>query len=542
MRKNKALSNNLPFYYLMIIVGVIYGCASMRTPEGGPRDTTPPKPLKMEPKNMTTNFAGDKVTIEFDEYFKLDNEFKEFSISPEQEKPPLLKKRQKKLEITFQDSLEKNTTYTLNFGKAISDVNESNVLKNFTYVFSTGPKLDSLSIGGKVTNTQTGKPEYDATVFIIPLDRDSIFGNKKASIYTSTDSSGNFKLNNLREDTYKIYAIKESGGDKIYQQSTDEVAFIKEPIVLKKNVDTLKLGLFKELSPSFRIVDRKFNTDGSMTFAFNQQLIKPEISIISPNSINENKIVRFSKNSDSVKLWLKDLSFDSVKIAIKSDGKALDTVTFNRDKKETYTRAIQLTDNSINGKINPYIPYQFFLNFPLAEIDPTKIKLLEDSVARTNFTIEKDSSDVLAYRFNYPWKNKSTYIITYGDNAFTELFGTKNKETKRTITPESKDEYATLKIKVDVPEPNKSYILELLNDKKVVIRRDIITQKDTISYTNYKAGIYFARIVYDANKNGKWDTGNIKEQTQPEKIWYDTKEYSMKANWDREEILIIPKE
>jgi uncharacterized protein (DUF2141 family) len=542
MRKNKALSNNQPFYYLTIIVGVIYGCASMRTPEGGPRDTTPPKPLKMEPKNMTTNFVSDKVTIEFDEYFKLDNEFKEFSISPEQEKPPLLKKRQKKLDITFQDSLEKNTTYTLNFGKAISDVNESNVLKNFTYVFSTGPKLDSLSIGGKVTNTQTGKPEYDATVFIIPLDRDSIFGNKKASIYTSTDSSGNFKLNNLREDTYKIYAIKESGGDKIYQQSTDEVAFIKEPIVLKKNVDTLKLGLFKELSPSFRIVDRKFNTDGSMTFAFNQQLIKPEISIISPTSINENKIVRFSKNSDSVKLWLKDLSFDSVKISIKSDGKALDTVTFSRDKKETYTRAIQLTDNSVNGKINPYRPYQFFLNFPLTELDPTKIKLLEDSVARTNFTIEKDSSDVLAYRFNYPWKNKSTYIITYGDNAFTELFGTKNKETKRTITPESKDEYATLKIKVDVPEPNKSYILELLNDKKVVIRRDIITKKDTISYTNYKAGIYFARIVYDANKNGKWDTGNIKEQTQPEKIWYDTKEYSMKANWDREEILIIPKE
>jgi uncharacterized protein (DUF2141 family) len=542
MHKNKTLSSNQPFYYLMMIIGVIYGCASMRTPEGGPRDTTPPKPIKMEPKNMTTNFVGDKVTIEFDEYFKLENEFKEFSISPEQEKPPLLKKRKKNLDITFQDSLEKNTTYTLNFGKAIADVNESNVLKNFTYVFSTGPKLDSLSIGGKVINTQTGKPEYDATVFIIPLDRDSIFGKKKASIYTSTDSSGNFKLNNLREDTYKIYAIKESGGDKIYQQSTDEVAFIKEPIVLKKNVDTLKLGLFKELSPSFRIVDRKFNSDGSMTFIFNQQLIKPEITVISPAAINENKVVRFSKNGDSVKLWLKDLSFDSVKVAIKSDGKALDSVTFSRDKKETYTRTIQLTDNALNGKINPYRPYQFFLNFPLSSLDPSKIKLLEDSIPRTNFTVEKDSADVLAYRINYPWKSKSNYIITYGENSFTELFGAKNKEVKKSFTPESKDEYATLSIKVSVPEPNKSYILELLNEGKEIIRRDIITQNDTINYTNYKAGIYFARIVYDANKNGKWDTGNITNQTQPEKIWYDPKEYSMKANWNREEILTIPKE
>lgn len=542
MRKNKTLLNKQSFYYLIITIGLIYGCASMRSPEGGPKDKTPPVPLKMEPKNMSTNFVANKVTIEFDEYFKLESEFKEFSISPEQEKPPLLKKRQKSLDIIFQDSLEKNTTYTLNFGNAIADVNESNVLKNFTYVFSTGSKLDSLNISGKVTNTQTGKPEFDATVFIIPLKRDSIFGKKKASIYTSTDSAGNFKLSNLREDTYKVYALKESGGDKIYQQSTDEVAFIKEPIVLTKNVDTLKIGLFKELAPSFRILDRKFNPDGSMTFAFNQQLISPEISVISPISINENKIFQFSKNNDSLKLWLKDLSFDSVKIAIKSEGKALDTVTFNRDKKETYTRTIQLTDNSLNGKINPFKPYQFFLNFPLAELDVTKVKLLEDSIAKTNFTIEKDSLDVLAYRFNYPWKNKSNYIITYGENAFTELFGTKNKEIKKTITLESKDEYATLKIKVEVPEPNKSYILELLNDKKVVIRRDIITKKDTIAYNNYKAGIYFARIIYDTNKNGKWDTGSIKDQVQPEKIWYDTAEYSMKANWDREAILIIPKE
>lgn len=542
MSKNRRLVNKKYFYSLIIMIGLIYGCASMRSPDGGPRDKTPPVALKMEPKNMTTNFVGDKVSIEFDEYFNLQNEFKEFSISPEQERPPLLKKQQKKLIVNFQDSLEKNTTYTLNFGNAIVDVNEGNILKNFTYVFSTGPKLDSLSISGKVTNTQTGKPEIDATVFIIPLSRDSIFGKKKASIYTSTDSSGNFKLKNLRQDTYKIYALKESSGDKIYQQSTDEVAFIKEPIILNKNIDTVKLGVFKELPTTFRILDRKFNTDGSMFFTFNQPLVKPDISVVFPKTINENKIVRFSENNDSLTLWLKDLSFDSVKIVINNNQKPLDTITFNRDKKDKYNRTIQLTDNSQAGTINPFKPYQFFLNFPTSKIDITKIKILEDSIPKTNFTIENDSLDVLAYTLNYPWKSKSNYIITYGADAFTEVFGTKNKEIKKPFRLASKDEYATLRLKVDITEPNKSYILELLNDKKAVIRRNIITKKDTISYNNYKAGIYFTRIVYDTNKNGKWDTGNIKNQTQPEKIWYNPAEYSMKANWDREEILIIPKE
>ena len=514
----------------------------MRSPEGGPRDRTPPKVLKIEPKNLTTNFSGNKITIEFDEYFNLQNEFKEFSISPEQEKPPLLKKSKKNLIVSFQDSLEKNTTYTLNFGNSIVDVNEGNVLKNFTYAFSTGPKLDSLSISGQVTNTQTGKPELDATVFIIPLARDSIFGKKKASIYTSTDSSGRFKLNNLREDAYKIYAIKEINGDKIYQQSNDELAFLKDTIILKKNLDTIKLGLFKELPTNFRIVDRKFNSDGSITFAFNQQLVKPELKILTSKAIDENKIVQFSKNNDSAKIWLKDLSFDSVQIAIKSEGKSLDTVTFNRDKKDIYTRVIQLTDNSQSGSINPYKPYQFFLNFPLSKIDITKVKILEDSTSRTNFTIEKDSLDVLAYSIIYPWKNKSNYNITYEEGAFTELFGTKNKEIKKTIKLASKDDYATLRVKVEVPEKNKSYIVELLNEKKVVIKRDVVTKNETISYNNYKAGIYFVRVVYDNNNNGKWDTGSVKNQTQPERIWYDTAEYSMKANWDREAILTIPKE
>ena len=164
MSKNTTSPLKPFFKYIVLVSACVYGCASMRSPEGGPIDKTPPKVLKMEPKDLTTNFSAKKIVITFDEYFNIQNEAKEFSISPEQERLPLLKKNQKKLEIIFQDSLEKNTTYTLNFGKAIADVNESNVLKNLTYAFSTGSLLDSLSISGRVINTLTGKPELDAVV------------------------------------------------------------------------------------------------------------------------------------------------------------------------------------------------------------------------------------------------------------------------------------------------------------------------------------------------------------------------------------------
>ncbi|MEJ5993886.1 Ig-like domain-containing protein [Pedobacter sp. Du54] len=531
MSENANYSTKHFFKYIIFIAVCIYGCASMRAPEGGPVDKTPPKVLKMEPKNLTTNFTQKKIEITFDEYFNIQNEAREFSISPEQERPPLLKKDQKKLEIIFQDSLEKNTTYTLNFGNAIVDVNESNALKNLTYAFSTGPFLDSLSISGRVISTLTGKPVLDATVFIIPLARDSIFGKKKASISTSTDSSGLYSLNNLKKDTYKIYALKENGGDKIYQQRSDEIGFIKEPIILTKNLDSINLGLFKELAQDFRILDKKLNQDGSINMIFNQRLIKPEVNILNNKSVDDTKIFRFSKTNDSLKMWLQDLTFDSIEVVLKSNGKALDTVQFNREKKDTYTRIIQQTDNIEAGVLNPFRPFKLNFNFPIEKIDVTKIKLTEDSIPKTNFTVTKDSTNVLACNFNYPWKKKANYVITFEEGAITAIFGVKNKPIRKLLRLGSADDYGSFIFKVQVPDSTKSYILEVLNDKKVVISSEIITKNKSITYSNYKVGSYFTRVIYDENKNGLWDTGNLTLGTQPEPIYNHPEERTVRANF-----------
>ena len=531
MSKNTIYSHKHLLKYIVLVSACIYSCASMRSPEGGPRDKTPPKVLKMEPKDLTTNFNAKKIVITFDEYFNIQNEVKEFSISPEQERLPLLKKNQKKLEIIFQDSLEKNTTYTLNFGKAIADVNESNILKNLTYAFSTGPLLDSLSISGRVINTLTGKPELDAVVFIIPLSRDSIFGKKKASIYTLTDSSGLYTLRNLKKDTYRIYALKETGGDKVYQQRSDEIGFIKEPIVLTNNLDSINLGIFKELAQTFRILDRRLNTDGSISMIFNQKLTKPQITVLNNKSIDDTKILRFNKTNDSLRLWLADLSFDSVKIEIKNEGKSLDTIQFSREKKDTYTRTLQHTDNLESSLLNPYRPYKIYFNFPIDKIDITKIKLTEDSIPRTNFSLTKDSTNLLAYNFNYPWRKKANYLITFDDGAITAIFGTKNKPIRKIFRLASADEYGTFVLKVEIPDTSKNYILELLNDKKVVISTEVITKNRSITYANYKVGSYYTRIIYDENKNGIWDTGSLARGTQPERTWNNPTEISNRANF-----------
>ena len=530
------------FLSLILVMSLFYGCGTQGQLSGGPRDSIPPKVLKMMPENLQTNFKGDKVEIEFDEYFKLVNEAKEFSVSPEFELQPILKVKKKVLEISFQDTLEKNTTYTLNFGKGIADINESNAIKNFTYVFATGPKLDSLSISGKVINSTTGLPEIEAVVMIFPKERDTLFGKKKALIYTTTDSSGNYQLRNLKKDSYKIYAIKEQSSDKIYQQATDEVGFLEAPLVLDSNLRNVNLQIFKEDANIFRAVDRKLNDDGSISMSLNQKLKKPAVKIIEPENLDKDKLVKFNATNDSLKIWLKDMSFDSIKVAILDSGKALDTLKFTRGKKDTYKRTLIATDNLEGILLNPNRPLKLTFNLPIESVDASKITLTQDSVVKTGLTLEKDTADFLSYYVHYPWLAKRKYEIKFGGNAFTGIFKSTNKEFEKNFELAGKDNYGTLQLKVVTPELQKHYILQVIDENKNLVSTSIIQKDTTVKFSNYKAGRYWVRIVYDTNKNGKWDTGNVVKKMQPEKIYNEPKELSIKANWDRNETITIPKE
>ena len=154
----------------------------------------------------------------------------------------------------------------------------------------------------------------------------------------------------------------------------------------------------------------------------------------------------------------------------------------------------------------------------------------------------KDSTDLLSYYFRYPWRPKKTYDIKFGAGAVTAIFNTKNKEFSKSFQLANKDDYGTLVVKIVPPEPNKSFILDVLNEGKSVVNTLVITRDTTVRFANYKAGKYWIRISYDTNKNGKWDTGSVKLGLQPEKIWNEPKELSIRANWERNETITIPKE
>lgn len=534
-----------PFLFIWAAFFTIFGCANQQPPHGGPKDVTPPRLLKATPANMTRHFNAKFVKLDFDEYFKLNNQYTEITMSPTPDKQPEYKRKDKSLLITFKDTLHKNTTYVINFGKAIQDVNEGNTLLNFTYVFSTGPHIDSLSVSGSVVNSLTQKKEKDITVMLIPVAKDSVyFGKKRPEIYATTDTSGNFSMNNLHEGDYYIYALKETSSTptRVYNKDDDLIAFLKKPIHLYADTSDIALTLFQQEPAKFRLVTKKFDMDGKMLFIFNKPLQNPTLKIIYPPSLDKQKLVEFTRTKDTAYLYSKNMDFDSIRVAFFDNNKPLDSISLEKGRKEAFDQNYTFGFNLGSGAfLKPTNDLVIISSFPIESYDQSLITLTEDSSAVSNVIISKDTTQ-RRLTVKYRWKQDSRYAITIDDNALTNIYGIKNKKKYQKFQIDKENNYGNLTLHISVPDTTKSYVVEFYSDPKNVLQRNVITKNTTIEYKNFFNGKYSIRVVYDDNKNGRWDTGNVKKKLYPENIWIDPAQITLRPNWDDEEKLDIPRE
>lgn len=213
------------FFQLMIT-----GCGQPLPPTGGPKDTLPPVLARSAPAPATKNFSGNRIVLEFDEYVTVENPFEKLIFSPVPKSNPVVEGKLKTVTIRLKDTLEPNTTYSIDFGNAIKDVNENNILRNFRYIFSTGPVIDSLELSGRVFIAETGKTD---STFIAVLHRstdDSAVAKQMPRYYTRLDKDGNFTFRYLAPGQYRLFALGDADGGKKYDQQSEFIAFMNEPV------------------------------------------------------------------------------------------------------------------------------------------------------------------------------------------------------------------------------------------------------------------------------------------------------------------------
>jgi len=537
---------NLKWLIWCFFIGLAFSnmhCASIQRPMGGPKDSIPPEIIEELPKNLTRNFKAKEIAITFNEYIKLQNEMKEISVTPDMDQPPLYKIKKRTLIITLPDSLEEKTTYTINFGKAIGDYNEGNPLLNYSYVFATGDELDSLNVSGTVTNALTKEKEKDVSVILIPTRLDSIFGKRKANIFTLSDSSGNFTIKNLKEDDYRIYAIKEQNGDRIYNAADEQIAFLVDSFHLQRDTSDIQLQISKGIPRDFRLLDRKIQKDARISFLFNRPLKNPDIHVLVPQELNADKIIHYSTAKDSANMWLSSMTFDSLSVSIIENGIPLDTTTIRRNKNEKYDRDMIITDNLNSRKVDRINHIQLFSTAPIKKANKTNIVLLEDSVNRTNYQLIADTGDNKRYYLRFNWRPKRNYELELKESAFEGYFGEKSKSVKRSFTLDEVENFGDINLQINIADSVKRhYLVQITNEKKeTLIKSTPIDSSQHISYKQLPGGKYLVRIVYDKNGNNQWDPGDVYKRIQPEPIWYHDKTITIRPNWEQEEIVNVPK-
>lgn len=306
-------------FFIIAITAILFqsSCANIIPPSGGPKDTLPPVLVKADPPDSSLHFNANRITLTFNEYVQVDPQLMQSIVtSPNPVQSPYVEGHLQQVSIRIKDTLQPNTTYSINFGKAIKDVDENNPIKNFTYVFSTGKSIANGTLNGRVLMAQTGVPDSTLIVILHKDLNDSAIKKERPLYYTNLDSAGRFSFKYLAYGKYNVFALPNDYTKK-YDDSTKTFAFLNEPVIIDSNAsEPLMMYAYNQYKPSKESTANAANTsppakrkaaDTTINFSTNMQ--KGEQDLLS------NLILSFSKkveHFDSSKIILSDTNYKAV--------------------------------------------------------------------------------------------------------------------------------------------------------------------------------------------------------------------------------------
>ncbi len=319
--------------FSFLIVSLLYvlaigntGCGQIGMPTGGPRDSIPPRLVSASPKLKSTNVSGNKITLTFNEYVDLKDVQTNVLISPLPKKQPSIDYKLKTVTVKLKDTLLPNTTYSINFGNAIVDNNEGNPLRDFVYVFSTGNRIDSFTLSGKVVIAETGNVDSTLIALLYRQTDDSAVQKRKPDYIARIGGDGVFDFMNLPAGSFNLYALKDGDGGKTYNSKKEIFAFADAPVIVSEKTEPVALyasALEKEkekTSTTKRVLNKKLLYATSVALQ-GQDLLTPfELSFNNPiKKFDPAKLILRDTNYKPVQApaWVIDSTRTKISLAVK---------------------------------------------------------------------------------------------------------------------------------------------------------------------------------------------------------------------------------
>ena len=524
--------------YAVLSIVVISGCAKRGSPTGGPVDSIPPVLINASPKINSTNFDSKEIRLTFDEFVKLDKVDEQLIISPPLNKSSYevkpLNGVTKKVFLEFIDSLETETTYSINFGNSIKDNNEGNPLTFFSYVFSTGETIDSLYVRGNISDAFDKETDDYISIHLYRIDsifNDSIIYNNRPTYISNSLDSTSYQFKNIKEGKYLILALKDIDNNYFFDPFYDKIGFIDSLITLPRD-SIINFKLFKEETSLIWDKPHFINSE-KIGFGYYGKLDLKNIEIESsiPDSVNYTYTKENEK--DTLIFWLSKNSFDSLNFnLIEKDTTKLVTVKFDRAK-DTLIDSLSISPKTANI-IHLKETFKLSSNIPLKNIEDSLITIRDiDSLIVPFTTSINDNLDQIDIEFEVsPSDNYRVFILP---EAIKDVRGVSNDTLQYNVVSQSLEDYGNVYLDV-IRNSNSKFILQMIDSNGEVIRVfKNVNQDATYNFDYVRPGKYIFRLIEDANNNDKWDTGNYLKKIKPERVYYFSNELEVRANWDLNE-------
>lgn len=487
------------------------GCAAGGQLTGGPKDVSPPLlNEELSPLGKKTNFFPSKLEFFFDEFVQVKDPAKQVLVSPPLTYIPKVRERGKKVIFEFdpKEVLRNDATYTINFGESIVDFREGNKLTNFTYVFSTGDFIDSLSLKGQILDALTNKGDEDIVVFLYDNTHDSIVRSEKPLYFAKPDKNGYFEFRNIKSDTFKIFAISDKNLNYKYDLENEKIAFPDSLYYLDTSFQkTIRLRSSLPI-PMMKKLTHETRTYGRAIIQYNTPLKSPVPVTLSDTSVifstdiqNDSLVIYYETKSDSFQVYLPE-----------------DTLQIKPGNKDKFIKdnPFKSLSRSHKDKIVPSDSLVIHFNFPVININSDGITV-SDAIGpldENNFYLSANKKSLI---FKTPWKAGEEYEVFIDSAALVSIHGQVNNPLKFNLEALMKDKTASLLITIKELDTLASYVFSVLSGQNVVFSDRIENMNSTYyKVENLLPLQYDFEIFEDVNKNGQWDPGDYDLKRQPE--------------------------
>lgn len=588
------MNNSKSLYYIFIIIAaaVMYSCANIGNPSGGPIDKTPPIFMRSNPTPNAVNVKDRKIEIFFDEIVTLKDPSTKIIVSPAQTEMPRMSALGRKVTVELVDSLLPNTTYTIDFSNSIQDNNEGNAIDNFAFAFSTGSVIDSMRVSGYVLDSRTLEPMQSVVVGLQSNLADSAFHKEKLQRVALTNDRGQFTIRNVSPGSYHIFALKDLDRDYKFGNPTEDIAFLDSIIVPSigsreaadtvyndlNEIDTIMratrpayfpndilLSMFNEDRKSQYLANnlRVDSTRISLTFAAASDTL-PSLSIVGRNDVPDQwYTLERSQTNDTLTFWIRPphlVSADTLMVAttyLRTDTASnlswgTDTLKFTFQRQKAKKKKKNEETDSLeqirfmelhplaNGTQEVYAPLLLQTGTPIERYSREAFHLQRKLQNDTTFYPAEIKSIALRdstlsrrdLMLKVDWEPGAAYTLAVDSLAMTDIYGLQTKPLKVDFNVRKMEEYGN--IVFNIPAVRDSAIVELLDGtEKIVLRAPVKNHRAEL--LNLLPGKYYARLFIDRNGNGKYDTGNYDMYLQPEETVYYPGAINLKKNWDVEQ-------